>query len=206
MKLLTSLALGGLLVGAAIDLQAQAPAQPPAPAPSPAAAAAPAAQVPAGYVIGAADVLGVVFWREPELSGDVTVRPDGKISLPVIGEIQAAGLAPEALQAQVRDASAKYITDPNVVVVVRTINSRRIFVTGLVATPGGQALVGPLTVLQALAQAGGVTEYADSKNITILRTENGQPRVFKFNYKDVSRGRNLNQNITLLPGDTVVVP
>ncbi len=203
MQLLTSLAFAGLLMTGTIDLQGQAPARPSAPSP---VADAPAAPLPTDYVIGAADVLGVVFWREAELSGDVTVRPDGKISLPVIGEIQAAGLAPEALQVQVRDAAAKYITDPNVVVVVRTINSRRVFVTGQVAAPGGQALVGPLTVMQALAQAGGVSEYADSKNITILRTENGRPRVFKFNYKDVSRGRNLDQNITLLPGDTVVVP
>jgi polysaccharide export outer membrane protein len=148
----------------------------------------------------------VVFWREPEMSGDVTVRPDGRISLPVIGEIQAAGLRPDVLQEQVRVAAGKYITDANVVVVVRIINSRKVFVTGAVSTPGGQSLVGPLTVLQAIAQAGGLTEYADAKNVTILRQEDGQPKVFKFNYRDVSKGKNLEQNIKLQPGDTVVVP
>ena len=162
--------------------------------------------VPVDYAIGTADVLGVVFWREAEMSGDVTVRPDGKISLPVIGEVAAAGLSPMQLQERVRVAAGKFITDPNVVVVVRTINSRRIFVTGLVTTPGGQSLVGPLTVMQAIAQAGGVTEYADSKKITILRMDNGQARVLKFNYKDVAQGKNIEQNIVLKPGDTVVVP
>jgi polysaccharide biosynthesis/export protein len=171
--------------------------------PAPATAAA---DVPVDYAIGPADVLGVVFWREAEMSGDVTVRPDGRISLPVIGELRAAGLKPIELQEQVRLAAGKFITDPNVVVVVRAINSRKIFVTGLVTTPGGQSLVGPLTVMQAIAQAGGVTEYADSKNITILRAENGQSTVLKFNYKAVSKGKNVEQNIVLKPGDTVVVP
>lgn len=173
---------------------------------APAAPAAPVADVPVDYVIGSADVLGVVFWREAELSGDVTVRPDGKISLPVIGEIEAAGLKPEELRDRVKAASGKYITDPNVAVVVRTINSRKVFITGQVRTPGGQNLVGPLTVLQALAQAGGLNEYADAKNITILRQEQGRPVVLKFNYKDVARGRKLEQNVLLKPGDTVVVP
>ncbi len=162
--------------------------------------------VPVDYTIGPADILGVVFWRETEMSGDVTVRPDGKISLPVIGEVAAAGLAPMQLQERLRTAASKFITDPNVVVVVRTINSRRIFVTGMVTNPGGQSLVGPLTVMQAIAQAGGVTEYANSKKITILRMEDGQSQVLKFNYKDVAQGKNIEQNIVLKPGDTVVVP
>ena len=206
-KMLTSIvfvcALGAISgpVGAA---QAQAPRPPAAPAGQP--TLPPAVETPANYVIGPADILGVVFWREPEMSGDVTVRPDGRISLPVIGEIQAAGMRPEVLQEQVRVAAGKYITDANVVVVVRAINSRKVFVTGAVATPGGQVLIGPLTVMQAIAQAGGLTEYADAKNVTILRNEGGQSRVFKFNYKDVAKGKNLTQNIELQPGDTVVVP
>jgi polysaccharide export outer membrane protein len=170
--------------------------------PAPQATAAPAAD----YVIGTQDVLGVVFWREPELSGDVTVRPDGRITLPVIGELQAAGLRPSELQDRILKAAAKYINDPNVQVVVRTINSLKVYVTGKVTTPGAYPLTGTLTVLQALALSGGVTEYADQKNITILRTSNGQAQQFKFNYKDVSRGRNLEQNLILRPGDTVVVP
>jgi polysaccharide biosynthesis/export protein len=161
---------------------------------------------PSDYVIGVGDVLGVLFWREAELSGDVTVRPDGRISLPVIGEIQAAGLHPEALKEQILSAATKYVTDATVTVVIRTINSRKIFVTGRVTTPGAHDLVVPLTVMQAIALAGGLTEYADAKNITILRTEDGKPQSLRFNYKDAARGRNLEQNIQLRPGDTIVVP
>ena len=161
---------------------------------------------PDDYVIGPEDVLGVVFWREADISGDVTVRPDGRITLPVIGELQAAGLRPEELRQRIAAGAAKYLTEPNVAVVVRAINSRRIFVTGRVTTPGGHLLKGPLTVMQAIALAGGLTEYADAKNITVLRTINGRTSRFPFNYKDVARGKKLEQNVLLLPGDTVVVP
>ena len=166
----------------------------------------PVAVLPAEYLIGPEDVLGIVFWREPDMSGDVTVRPDGKISLPVIGTVQAAGLRPDDLQRQVQAAAAKYITDPNISIVVRTINSRKIFVTGLVTRPGAHALVGPLTVMQAIALSGGLMEYADAKNITILRNEGGHTETLKFNYRDVSKGKRLEQNIQLRPGDTVVIP
>lgn len=188
------------------------PAQPSAPASQTPTAARPqpasptGAALPGDYVIGPEDVLGVVFWREPDISGDVTVRPDGRISLPVIGEIQAAGLTPDALQKQVLKAASKYLTDTNVAVVVRTINSRKIFITGRVTTPGPHPLVGPLTVMQAIALAGGLTEYADAKNITVLRTENGTTKSFKVNYRDISKGKNLDQNIQLRPGDTILVP
>ena len=165
-----------------------------------------AAELPSDYVIGPEDVLGIVFWREADISGDVTVRPDGRITLPVIGEMQAAGLRPNELQARILSASAKYLSDPNVAVVVRTINSRRIFVTGRVTTPGAHLLKGPLTVMQAIALAGGLTEYADAKNIAVLRAVNGRTERFTFNYKDVARGKKIEQNILLLPGDTVVVP
>jgi polysaccharide export outer membrane protein len=169
---------------------------------------APPAEVtpPADYVIGPQDVLGVVFWREPELSGDTTVRPDGRISLPVIGDMMAAGLTPDALQKAIVAAASKYITGANVAVVVRTINSRKVFVTGRVTTPGAHPLVGPLTVLQALALSGGLQEYANAKSISIIRTEGGRVQTFKFNYRDVVRGKNLEQNILLRPGDTVLVP
>ncbi|HTM31888.1 MAG TPA: polysaccharide biosynthesis/export family protein [Vicinamibacterales bacterium] len=180
-------------------------AQQPQPAGAPAAPAG-GTSVPTDYTIGPEDVLGIVVWREPDLSGDVTVRPDGRISLPVIGEVQAASMTPIALQEQLSAAYRKYVTDANVAVVVRAINSRKVFVTGRVTTPGAHPLVGPLTIMQAIALAGGVTEYADSKNISVLRNEGGQVRTFKFNYKDVAKGKNLEQNIRLLPGDTVVVP
>lgn len=173
----------------------------------PVAPTAPSAvALPDDYVVGAEDVLGVVFWREAELSGDVTVRPDGRVTLPVIGELQAAGLRPEDLKKQIETAAAKYVTEPNVTVVVRTINSRRVFVTGRVTTPGVHLLKGPLTVMQAIALSGGVTEFADAKNIKVLRIVDGKSVTLPFNYKDVVRGRKLEQNILLLPGDTVVVP
>lgn len=166
----------------------------------------PAATVPANYVVGPEDVLGVVFWREADISGDVTVRPDGRITLPLIGEIQAEGQKPEALRDQIQTAAAKYMADPNVSVVVRQINSRKVFITGKVTNAGTFSLSGPRTVMQVIALAGGLTEYADAKNITIVRNENGKSRSFKFNYKDVAKGKNLEQNILLQPGDTVVVP
>ncbi len=161
---------------------------------------------PIEYTIGPEDILGVIFWREPDISGDVTVRPDGKITLPVIGELQAAGLRPSELQGAVKQAAAKYLTDINVAVVVRTINSRKIYVTGRVASPGAHSLVGPLTVMQAISLAGGLTEYANAKGITVVRSRGGQSERFKFNYRDVVKGKSMEQNIQLQPGDTVVVP
>ena len=168
--------------------------------------AEPAAAVPADYVIGPEDVLGIVFWREAEMSGDVTVRPDGRITLPLIGEIQAQGLRPEALRDQIQVAAGKYIADANVAVVIRLINSRKVFITGKVTSPGTFSLAGPRNVMQLIALAGGLTEFADSKNITIMRDAGGLTRSFKFNYKDVAKGKKLEQNIALQPGDTIVVP
>jgi polysaccharide biosynthesis/export protein len=164
------------------------------------------APLPADYVIGPEDVLGVVFWRDQDMTGDVTVRPDGKVTLPLLGDVYAAGLTPEALRDEVQKVATKYLQDPSVVVVVRTINSRKVFITGEVGTPGAYPLTSPRNVMQLIALAGGLTEYADSKNITIMRLEQGKQRSFKFNYKDVAGGKKLEQNIQLKPGDTVVVP
>jgi polysaccharide export outer membrane protein len=162
--------------------------------------------VPDDYVIGAEDVLGVLFWREAELSGDVTVRPDGMITLPLIGDMSATGLKPEALADQVQEAASRLLTEPNVTVVVREINSRKVFITGEVGKPGAYPLTGPRTVMQLIALAGGVNEYADASNITVMRMVGTQQRSYKFNYKDVAKGKGLQQNILLQPGDTVVVP
>jgi polysaccharide export outer membrane protein len=162
--------------------------------------------VPTDYVIGPDDVLGIVFWRDADMSGDVTVRPDGNITLPLIRDIKAAGLRPDELREAITKAASKLIEDPNVTVVVRQINSRNVFITGQVARPGPYPVSGQLTVLQLIAVAGGLNEYADEKNITITRTSGKTPEVFRFNYKDVARGRKMEQNITLKPGDTVVVP
>jgi polysaccharide export outer membrane protein len=167
---------------------------------------APGIAVPEDYVIGHEDVLGVLFWREAEMSGDVTVRPDGMITLPLIGDMKAVGLKPDALRDQVQKAATRFLADANVSVVVRQINSRKVFITGQVAQPGAFPLTGPRTVLQLISLAGGLTEYARGQNITIMRDEAGRMRVLKFNYKEVSRGRMLEQNVQLQPGDTVVVP
>jgi polysaccharide export outer membrane protein len=161
---------------------------------------------PPDYVIGPDDILSIVFWRDKDMSDDVAVRPDGKISLPLINEVQAAGMTPEQLRVALTAAANKFVEDPAVTVVVKAINSRKVFITGMVAKPGPYALSGPTTVLQLIATAGGVAEYAKSDRIMVMRTENGKTIGRRFNYKDVSEGRNLQQNIELKPGDTIVVP
>ena len=162
--------------------------------------------LPAGYVIGAEDVLSIVFWREKDMSAEVVVRPDGKISLPLLNDMQAVGLKPDELRANIMKAATKSIQEPNATVVVKEIHSLKVYVTGMVVKGGPFPLSGDMTVMQAIALAGGLQEYADSKNIVIIRKEKGQERYFKFNYKDVLKQKNVDQNILLKPGDTVVVP
>lgn len=174
---------------------------PPSGAPLPAGVTA-----PEDYLIGPDDVLTIVFWREKDMSGDATVRPDGRISLPLINDIQAAGLTPEQLRVSITEASGKYIEQPTVAVVVKTINSRKVFITGQVAKQGVFPLSGPTTVMQLITIAGGLLEYADEKNISIVRNEKGRALSFRFNYDEVKKRKNLNQNIELKPGDTIVVP
>ena len=164
------------------------------------------AVVPPDYVIGPEDILTVVFWREKDLSSDVVVRPDGRISLPVLQDVHASGLTPEQLRDTLTKTAERFVEDPNVTVVVKEINSRRVYITGMVAKPGPFNLTSPMTVVQLIAIAGGLLEYADAKNIMIMRTENGAPTSQKFNYKEVTEGKNLKQNISLKPGDTVIVP
>lgn len=166
------------------------------------AQAPPAAVDPKTYVIGTDDVLLIKVWREPEHSGLVTVRPDGMITLPLIGDIRAGGLTPEKLDAEVTQALSKYINDPDVIVSVQAVRSKRYYVTGEVNRPGAYPLVSPVTVLEALTLAGGFRDFANKKNITILR---GNQRL-KFNYNDVIRGKNPGQNITLQHGDYIIVP
>ena len=200
---------------------ATAPPAAPAPATTPAPATAkPAAPptgekppvVPAGavvppdYVIGPEDILTGVFWREKDLSSDVVVRPDGRISLPVLQDVHAAGLTPEQLRETLTKTAERFVEDPNVTVVVKEINSRRVYITGMVAKPGHFNLTSPMSVVQLIAIAGGLLEYADATNIMSMRTENGTPTSQKFNYKEVTEGKNLKQNILLKPGDTVIVP
>ena len=171
-------------------------------------ASAPSTSVtlPANYLIGAQDVLSIVFWREKDMTVEVVVRPDGKISLPLLNDMDAAGMSPEALRAAIAKAAAKYMEEPSVTVVVKEIKSRNVYVTGQVTKAGAYPLGNDMTVLQAITVAGGLLEYADESNIVVLRKENGKDRTFKFNYKDVMKGKNLDQNIVLLPNDTVIVP
>jgi polysaccharide export outer membrane protein len=172
----------------------------------PPAIAGVAAVPPPGYIIGPEDHLSVVFWRDKDLSADVVVRPDGKISLPLLNDVVAGGLTPEELRRSITEEAKRYVEDPTASVIVREINSRKVFVTGLVVKPGIYSLAGPTTVLQLLATAGGLQEYADKEKIVVLRRSNGTELAYKFNYKDVVRQKNPGQNIELKPGDTVVVP
>lgn len=164
----------------------------------------PGVDPPAGFVIGPEDVLSIVFWRDKDMSTEVTVRPDGKISLPLLNEVQAAGLTPADLRAYLAAESKRFFANPNVAVVVKQINSRKVFITGQIVKPGPYALTAPTTVLQLISMAGGLKDFADRKNIMIVRHENGQKSSYAFNYKEI--GRNLQQDIELKPGDTVVVP
>jgi polysaccharide biosynthesis/export protein len=162
--------------------------------------------VPADYLIGPQDVLSIVFWREKDLSADVVVRPDGKISLPLLKDQQAAGLTPDQLTEALVKAATKYVSQPNATVMVKEINSRKVFVVGQVAKPGTFPLAGDMTVLQVIALAGDVLEYAKASKITVVRVEGGEERRLPFNYKDVLKGKNIAQNIRLKPGDTIIVP
>ena len=171
-----------------------------------AAGAGAAASLPPKYVIGVGDVLAITFWREQALSGDVVVRPDGNISLPLLNDIQAAGSTPGQLTQTLARAAVKFVDEPDVAVIVKEIHSRRVFLVGQVQTPGMVPLTSDMNVLQLIAVGGGLLEYADKKNIVVTRVENRQERRFKFNYDDVMRGKNMKQNILLQPGDTVMVP
>jgi polysaccharide export outer membrane protein len=162
--------------------------------------------VPRDYVIGAEDVLEVRFWKDADLSREVIVRPDGKIALELLNDVQAAGLTPDELRALLLAGAKRYVEDPSVTVIVKTINSRKAYITGMVEKPGAYPLSSGMTVLQLISMAGGLKEFAKAKDIVVTRTEKGVPLVYPFNYRDILKGRNLRQNIILKPGDNVVVP
>jgi polysaccharide export outer membrane protein len=157
------------------------------------------------YVIGADDILRISVWKEPDLSETLPVRPDGKISMPLLNDVPAAGLTPLQLKDSITERLKKFIADPRVTVVVTAMNSRRIFVTGEVVHTGPMSLLPHMTMLQALSQAG-FTQFANPKGIYLLRSENGKQQKLPFNYKEVIKGNHPEQNIVLKPGDTVVVP
>ena len=158
------------------------------------------------YVIGPEDMLSVNVWKEEELSGQIPVRPDGKISLPLINDIEAAGLTPMQLAENITTKLKQYVAEPRVTVTVTQINSRRFYILGEVARPGAFPLVSNMTVLQAISAAGGFSQFASPSKIYVLRNENGKQTKLPFNYKKVIAGGNAEQNIELKPGDTVVVP
>ncbi len=164
------------------------------------------AQTDPSYKIGAQDVLSISVWKDPELTQTVPVRPDGKISMPLLNDVQAAGLTPNELRDNITEALKKYVADPVVTVIVTQINSQRVYITGEVTHPGAFPLMPGTTILQALSSAGGFTNFANTKKIYMFRMVNGKRVDFPFNYKDVIDGKKLDENVVLQAGDTIVVP
>lgn len=157
------------------------------------------------YIIGPDDVLHVSVWKETDLTSTLPVRPDGKISMPLLDDVQAAGLTPMQLANSLTEKLKKFMADPRVTVVVTQMNSQKIYITGEVTHTGAMALTPNMTVLQAVASAG-FTQFANTKGIYVLRTENGRQQKLPFNYKQVVKGEAMAQNVLLRPGDTIVVP
>jgi polysaccharide biosynthesis/export protein len=210
MKKTISLLLVSFLAGAAIPVSAM-------PQGAPAAAGVRVTQQPTGqstvaattgleYVIGPEDVLRINVWREPELSVEVTVRPDGKIGLPLLNDIQAAGLTPTQLQTNITEGIRRFVSGPSVSVMVIEIRSQIVYITGAVGKPGVYVLGGPMTIMELLIRAGGLAEFAKSEEIQILRTEGGVTRQTRFNYKHFIEGRDYQQNVYLRTKDMVIVP
>jgi polysaccharide export outer membrane protein len=160
----------------------------------------------ASYKIGEQDVLNITVWKEPQLSGPVVVRPDGKISVPLIDEVQAAGLTPMELQNLLLEKFRPFLAVPKVSVSIREVNSRKVYVIGQVGHAGTFHINNNTTVLQVLTDAGGLRDYANPKKIYVMRTVNGKPVKFPFHYDAVLKGQHYEENITLQPGDTIVVP
>ena len=204
-------AIAALVLISSIALAQDVPAQPAA---SPASdktasdkAPTPASSSPAGpaYVIGPEDVLHVAVWKEADITATLPVRPDGKISLPLLDDVQAAGLTPKQLADSVTERLKKYIADPRVTVVVTTINSKRIYLVGEVLHAGATPMLPNMTVLQALSSAG-LSQFANTKRIYVLRSENGKQQKLPVNYRKLVKGEEIEQNYLLQPGDTIVVP
>jgi len=158
------------------------------------------------FVIGAGDVLQISVWREPELTRKVIVRPDGRIGLSLLGDVEASGLTVPELTRRLTDAFAKLVTEPAVSIVVVEIHSLAVHVIGSVGRPGAYELGGPITVVELLARAGGITDAAKGREIVIVRTEGEKTRRFRFDYVSFIDGKNLQQNIPLRSGDVIIVP
>ena len=163
--------------------------------------------MPYDYKIGAGDVLQISVWREPEASiSGVVVRPDGKISVPLLKEIEVAGLTPADVEKMLTERLIKVIQEPDVTVIVAGIHSQKIYAVGAVNKVGPIPYTYQMSVMQAISEAGGLTEYAKRSKIYVLRNENGTQRKLPFDYDGLLKGEHLELNILLLPGDTLVVP
>jgi polysaccharide export outer membrane protein len=215
MELRWKAAVAALVLTSSLALTQSAP--PPQPSADPVANAdagrasstrqsgAPASQGGADYVIGPEDVLHIAVWKENDLTATIPVRPDGKISLPLLNDVQAAGFTPIQLADSLTEKLKKYISDPHVTVVVTTINSKRIYLVGEVLHSGATPLSPNMTVLQALSNAG-LNQFAKTKGIYVLRTENGRQQKLPVDYRKIIKGERIEQNYLLRPGDTIVVP
>ena len=159
------------------------------------------------YVIGNGDILSIITWKEPDFSRDeVLVRMDGKISFPLLNDVQAAGRNPVELKSEIEAGLKQFIDNPIVTVTLRDPVSKKFYILGEVITTGEYPIVKKLTVLQAFALAGGFTEWASKKEIILLRSEGGQEKMYRVNYKDIVKGKDLSQNIFLQANDTIIVP
>jgi len=181
---------------------------------APAATAAPSVESPVTaakphddtFVIGNDDVLAINVWKEPDISRAIPVRSDGKISLPLVGEVQAAGQTPAALEKEIAGKLKSYISEPEVTVMVQQVNSQKFNILGQVVRPGAYVIANSPTVLDAIALAGGFRDFAKQKSIYVLRQgPSGETRL-AFNYKEVIQGKNMAQNVRLQPRDTIIVP
>jgi polysaccharide biosynthesis/export protein len=210
LTLVSGLGLAWLTMAPGLAQNSPPPTAPPSSAApgrndAPAAPAKPDSGVavdPKTYVIGAQDILAIKVWREQDFTGLYTVRPDGKITIPLIGDVQASGLTPERLGDQLKQGLANFINSPDVSVSLQTVGSKKFYITGEVNRPGEYVLAIPTKVFDALSNSGGFRDFANKKKIIILR---GADRL-KFNYQDILKGKNLETNIFLENGDTVVVP
>jgi len=199
-------AVAAIILMSSFALAQDPPAQPAAsPAPAKTTNADPSSPAGPEYVIGPDDVLHIAVWREADLTATLPVRPDGKISLPLLDDVQASGLTPRQLAESLTEKLKKYVADPRVTVVVTQINSKRIYMNGEVLRPGPMPMLPNMTVLQALSSAG-LNQFAKTKGIYVLRTENGKQQKLPVNYRKLLKGEQIEQNYLLQPGDTIVVP
>jgi polysaccharide export outer membrane protein len=179
--------------------------------PSPAAKAsdaflAPPQSSPKEYLLGLGDIIEVQVWKEPDLTKTLTVRLDGRISLPLAGDILAAGKSPEQLASDLEEKLKAYITEPSVTVILSKSTSRKYFIIGQINQPGEFTIDAPITILQALARSGGFQEWAKKDKIVIIRRQSGKENFLPFDYEAFTEGKNISQNIDIAPGDTIIVP